>query len=690
MLAFQDRKHVMKFKRLEQLVLAVLLSVVTPPASAQTKPAVELEAAVKKEQVDGDLAAAMAIYRKIAADTAAPRDVRAKALLRLGGCYEKFGRQAQNIYQQILREFGDQPAAVQARVRLAALRERHPAALSTMTERQIEIPGGSFEPQATDGRRMVYRDDAAGEIVYSDVATKSRRVIFKAKPDDLPDWMPSRDFSMVALQFEKKPNRPAFVALVQIDGKGYRELLRDDEQGNVIGADGSMANWSWDNRFLLVTSQERGKRAPRLLVVSTTPSTIGGEPREAATLESDLFDQCAFSPDGRFIACSLYQGAQVFVWPAQGGERRLIQGKAGYLRLLDWTADGRYLEICSGRTGKPALYLFPVKDGQTAGEPILVRSAVYESGVTTKAGALIYKMAKPGGLWTMHLASLDTDGKPGTWQKLERPGENTTNPWPRWSPDSNEIVYIARDVGGEFGNAVVRVRNLSTGGDREIYRSPGHVVCAWAVQQPKIFCSRYIDESAELLSIAPDSGQIERVGRFPSAALVLLDRPSRDDKALYLFRTGKEKASIARWEIAAGRETILDESSTAGDFDVSVSPDERWLMRKNPGRGQIEVRPMSGGEWKTIASSTNNQYAITPDGKWLFYHGADSAGNHGLYRVPIAGGQPEHRGAFPTKAKGGTIEISPDGRQVVTASYDYDHSFELWALDNFVPAARAR
>ena len=99
---------------------------------------------------------------------------------------------------------------------------------------------------------------------------------------------------------------------------------------------------------------------------------------------------------------------------------------------------------------------------------------------------------------------------------------------------------------------------------------------------------------------------------------------------------------------------------------------------------------ISGGGWKTLASSTNFQYAITQDCQWLFYHGTDSAGIDGLYRVPLAGGQPEHLGAFPTNAGKGTMEISPDGRRIVTASYDYGHGFELWALDNFVPAIRKR
>ena len=108
------------------LLTLVLLFPVTP-AFAQATPAsagVRLEAGIEKEDVDGDLKSAMDIYEKIAADASAPRDVRAKALLRLAGCDEKLGKQARQVYEQIVHDYGDQPAAGQARNRLALLKKQ--------------------------------------------------------------------------------------------------------------------------------------------------------------------------------------------------------------------------------------------------------------------------------------------------------------------------------------------------------------------------------------------------------------------------------------------------------------------------------------------------------------------------------------------------------------------------------------
>ncbi len=67
--------------------------------SASASPSVMLQAGIEEEDVDGDLDLASAVYQKIAADASAPRDVRAKALLRLAGCDEKLGKQARQVYE---------------------------------------------------------------------------------------------------------------------------------------------------------------------------------------------------------------------------------------------------------------------------------------------------------------------------------------------------------------------------------------------------------------------------------------------------------------------------------------------------------------------------------------------------------------------------------------------------------------
>ncbi len=104
--------------------LSLLALAVAVAPTAQQKPEVALKAAIDKEVVDGDLKAAIGMYRTLAAG--ADRAVAAPALVRMGQCYEKLGAseqaEARKAYERVVASFGDQSApAAQAKARLAAM-----------------------------------------------------------------------------------------------------------------------------------------------------------------------------------------------------------------------------------------------------------------------------------------------------------------------------------------------------------------------------------------------------------------------------------------------------------------------------------------------------------------------------------------------------------------------------------------
>jgi Tol biopolymer transport system component len=552
-----------------------------------------------------------------------------------------------------------------------------------MSLRKIEVPGGWSLPQATDGRLIIYGDPERNEVVYSDLVRKTRGVIIKG--DKLWGWMPSRDLSMVALHLRENTDNPGFLALVQTDGKGYRKLGADFA---VSAFPRFLINWSWDNRYLLIGEGLRRDQTRDVTMVSTT----SGERKQLLALKTGVVDNCVFSPDARFIACKFgvefgsSGPIRIMMLPVAGGDSRVIWEQTDpNLWLLDWTADGRFLAICSAQMGKSAIRLLPIQDGRAEGEPVTVQPGVYRFGSTTRSGRLILHADKRGGDWSVHLASLGQDGRPGPWRRMELPGENTNNPWPRWSPDSNQFVYTAQDSQGESGNVVVRVRNMATGTDREIFRAPGQAPCVWGRVQSKIFCTQWTD-STTVVSISPESGRVERLGQFPMS-YVLPQVTSADGRYLYVGRPQGNNWAVTRWEIGSGRETILWEESQQEFKNELVSPDGRWFVRQT--LSEIQVRAASGGEWKRLASTHTNFLTISPDSKWVFYHG-DPDPEAGLYRVPTLGGAVERIGLLPTLAHDGSIAISPDGRRILAASIGGSPNFELWALDNFVPAASQR
>ncbi len=686
------------------LYLAMALSsllVVRPAFAQSTTAGVRLEAGIEKEEVDGDLKSATEIYQKIASDPAAPRDVRSKALLHLAGCDEKLGQQAQQVYEQIVRDFGDQPAAAQARTRLAALKQQeHPAPPATMSLRKIEWSAlGWLDADDTDGERAVYFDREEN-FVLGDLAGHSKRVIFKPAQPGFWGFRRSRDFSMVLLRFYRTPNR---LAVVKIDGTGYRELVRDDAQASIFGTGDWDASWSWDNRYLVVWSN-RENGGGRLFVVSVAD----GQRRELLRIEKGYFNKAVFSPDGHFVAYELAplpgegKTSHVCIVPAQGGESRQVYESAPknfphgpgleHWTLLDWTADGGHLAIADAPKGRAALYLLAVNNGAAAGVPAFVRYGTFEDGWSTASGALVYRApAEPGGA-DVFLASLDADDRLGGWRRLEihSGGPRGFNPWPSFSPDGSQIAYVSRDNPAGSPNLVLH--DLSTGQERVLYQpsaGAGLGTCRYGTHLPKIFCLEVkIGAKADLISVAADSGEVERLGAFgePVAGQPWLDQASQDDQAVYVRKESATGASATtvRWDIATRQQTVVATPSDAHEAD-RPSADEHWLLR---GFQSLEVRPMSGGEWRTLASGGYVwPYAVTPDGNWVIYADAELSGARDFLRVPLAGGKPERLGGWPTSEALNGLWVSPDGRQILTVSTNYG-KYDLWVLDNFVPSAK--
>jgi hypothetical protein len=105
------------------LVLSVAGALMAGSATREADLEKQLEAAIHREIVLGDLQGAMDQYRGILAQSGSSRPVAALALLRTGECLEKLGKgiEAYNTYRKVANEFRDQSAAVAAaNTRLAA------------------------------------------------------------------------------------------------------------------------------------------------------------------------------------------------------------------------------------------------------------------------------------------------------------------------------------------------------------------------------------------------------------------------------------------------------------------------------------------------------------------------------------------------------------------------------------------
>jgi len=634
--------------------------------------------AVTQEGAAGNLEEAIKLYQRVAKEFASDRPLAAKALVQAAHCYELLGQdkhdKAVKLYEQVARDFGDQrePSAA-ASARLAALRqvERAPAP-ATMTQRRIELPyqyDYPYPSMLTDGKREVYKDAATGALMISDLAGREKRRVFKPKAGEQVTFIvPSRDFSIVNMVLAS-PDGSRIVAVIKTDGTGYRELP----------ASPCVPDWSRDNRYLFgCEDQPDGTR--QLVRVSVTD----GEIRKVQQTDGT---RLVLSPDGRFIAIAdlgAYRRlGKISVVPSQGGPPQLVADNA---RLMDWTRDGRYLAMVSQRSSGPeALYLLPMKDGRQAGDPVFVRYGSFTFGQTTSDGSLVYQSTPAAGGNAAWLGTLDADGRSPDWKPLRLSGSLRSSFNARWSPDSTQIVYSSPDEAIGQNAWVIRLRNVASGEERELNRG-GHAVCIWATQHANLVCARgqlTPPFSVDIFSLSIDSGRVE-----PLASEAVNNGgiffSSRDDRAIYTWRMLREQPvpELIRWDIATRQATVVDRIPgpiSGGDW-LGPDPDEHWIARRN--KEKLEIRPMSGGDWKSLISLGTTQTAFTPDGNWLLYHDVDAAGKQSLFRVSTAGGQPERIGDFPAAGTTGSLRISPDGKQIITEAAIPP---ETWILENFEP-----
>src|SRR5579859_3827110 len=116
----QRRNHMKNFRVLSGMILAAILSLGMVFAQSGYD---LFQKALVKERAEGDLKGAIPMFQRVVSEAGANRELAAKALVEMGGCYEKLGQgEAQKAYERVLRDFADQSAeATEARTRLAAL-----------------------------------------------------------------------------------------------------------------------------------------------------------------------------------------------------------------------------------------------------------------------------------------------------------------------------------------------------------------------------------------------------------------------------------------------------------------------------------------------------------------------------------------------------------------------------------------
>ena len=255
----------MKFRVLTVLMALALSAVVT--AQTPTSPEGLLKSAIHREVIDGDIAGAIQQYKDIVARYPANRPVAAGALLRLGGLYEKQGKDdARDFYQRILNEYADTGAPVTtARARLAALQPA-PLPFNTRDFSPIFSEGTRtrfvFSP---DGKYLSYSKPGLNGLWLLEIASGKESTL-GVRPDEAPYsiavWAPDAKHLVIAM----RAAAPEFLdhRLISVPGGESRVIA------TVPRAAGGSFSWSPDSkRLAFLTRTQSGPMEVHVYALSS-------------------------------------------------------------------------------------------------------------------------------------------------------------------------------------------------------------------------------------------------------------------------------------------------------------------------------------------------------------------------------------------------------------------------------------
>ncbi|NOY57380.1 MAG: tetratricopeptide repeat protein [Calditrichaeota bacterium] len=349
------------------LSLCILISALDSQAQGEL-----FQAGWYAEFVEGDLGKAISFYQQIVKDFPDEKAWSAKALLRLGLCYEKLGRNgAIDVYQKIIADLPEEKdIAALAKKRLSLLRGKK--SVNDLVKYYFDRTGVDPLSSVSFDRKFLARTDwTSGNLVIEDVETKQVKKLThtdwsrSSEYGLQPVW--SRDGKFIAFSWFRKPSFLELRIISLIDGK--IQTIYSDPNLYIYPQD-----WHPDGRGILCEVYDFNREpANRLALISLKNKKL----RELipASANSRGF---MFSPDGKFIAYDLLSemGRQIMLFSlADSSENRISEinmGKFGFDNPI-WNEQGNLLLYRSHRLGKFDLWATPINDGKPAGKSFLVQ-----------------------------------------------------------------------------------------------------------------------------------------------------------------------------------------------------------------------------------------------------------------------------------------------------------------------------
>jgi Tol biopolymer transport system component len=593
---------------------------------------VMLQRAIRKESVEGDLKGAIELYKKIVAGAAKNRAAAAKALLRLGECYEKQGdAEAQRAYERLVREFGDQKEqARDAASRLASTGRS--GAGSKAISAQLISKGSEREMSGrvtADGRLYPFIDPDTGDIAVRDLRTGTVKKLTNegslGRPHGARGYspVPSRDGRQIAYEWEPASG-PNELRLINIDGSGKRTMpLKGARISNLW-------DWSPDGKTIALDAD-----GPDWWDVATIDLASGEVRRTGRSAGFGDFEAAGFSRDGRWLVYSREVRKpepdwDIYAMDVKTGQETVVVTGAGRDRRPVWVPDSDTIVFLSDRNGKNAIWTVRFKDGQAAGEPVMVKADAgnYSPNGIGRDGSFYYTLRHESrDIYQAQVDSRTLRANDAPKRILETYlGHNWA---PSWAPTGDSFAYYSEREANAF-RLVIHHADGSEAVARELIRAdqiqyneyPVH----WCGGGERLLAIGARAGGTVLLFDGRTAATLNdrlRVSRLmgPGDSFTHLAF-SRDCQSFYLS-TGRPQRAIVKLVEATGEKSELLADKGEKAAEPVLSPDGRWLAMAGKLEGGTEtgilILSTAGGPLRMLDQGLRRSYRWSPDSKHLLY-----------------------------------------------------------------------
>lgn len=373
-------------------------------------------------------------------------------------------------------------------------------------------------------------------------------------------------------------------------------------------------------RFVFRRSFSERKEAA--LFVANADGT--GEKEVAAIRFPEIFQDPAWSPDGKMIACAVGQttgGKNMYVASMQVGEWKIkpvSEQRWRWIGQMAWLADSA------------GLLMVASEDPST---PYQVWRLSYPKGEATKI---------TNDSNNYNRLSLSADSR--TLVTTQR--QQATSVWIVPEDDASGARQITRSVGGYRGKL------------------------SWTPDNKIVYDSSIGNPTAISIMNADGSNQKQLTGDRTGRAVVGYSAVSTDGRYIVFYSDITGTRHVWRMNIDGSNPVQLTNGN--GEDHPHISPDSRWVVftrrvSKDSERPTLWKVSIDGGEPVQLTKSITAYPAVSPDGKSVAcFYAAKESDSWRIAIFPFEGGEPVK--IFPTYINASpNVRWTPDGRGLTYA-----------------------